>query len=118
MVEQIAGGEDVAPGDFAAVGDDHTDDALALQTSSRAREALLQLLDQRIDGHADAAGFVDLAIRLRLRFRRDGAGDDLLAKASRWRAFGSGGAVPGAPPPPPPPLLLPFLFPPLPPPPR
>src|SRR5260370_31042391 len=96
MVEQIAGGEDVAPGDFAAVGDDHTDDALALQTSSRAREALLQLLDQRIDGDADATGFVNLAIRLRLRFRRDGAGDDLLAKASRWRAFGSGGAIPGA----------------------
>src|SRR5260370_14323013 len=93
MVERIAGGEDVAPGDFAAVGDDHTDDALALQTSSRAREALLQLLDQRIDGHADAAGFVDLAIRLRLRFRRDGAGDDLLAKASRLRAFRSRGAV-------------------------
>src|SRR5260370_651727 len=96
MVEQIAGGEDVAPGDFAAVGDDHTDDAPALQTSSRAREALLQLLDQRIDGPAEAAGFVDLAIRLRLRCGRDGAGDDLLAKASGWRAFGSGGAIRGA----------------------
>src|SRR5713101_8916801 len=96
MVEQIAGGEDVAPGDFAAVGDDHADHALALETSGGAREALLQLLDQRIDGHADATGLVDPAIRLRLRFRRDGAGDELLAQASRRRAFGSGGAIRGA----------------------
>src|SRR5260370_38465839 len=92
MVEQIAGGEDVAPGHFTAVGDDHTDDALALQTSSRAREALLQLLDQRIDGHADAAALVNFAIRLRLRFRLDFAGDDFLVKASRLRAFGCVGA--------------------------
>src|SRR5260370_6315604 len=96
MVEQIAGGEDVAPGDFAAVGDDHADHALALEASGGAREALLQLLDQRIDGDADATGLVNLTIRLRLRFRRDGAGDDPLAQASRRRAFGSGGAIPGA----------------------
>src|SRR5258708_39460758 len=115
--ERMVGGEVSPPGLFTAVGDDHTDDALALQTSSRAREALLQLLDQRIDGHADAAGFVDLAIRLRLRFRRDGAGDDLLAKASRRRAFGSGGAIRGALAPRGPHPGLAFLFPRLPPPP-
>src|ERR1700730_13823224 len=28
LIEQIAGGKDVTPGDFAAIGDDHTDDML------------------------------------------------------------------------------------------
>lgn len=31
VIEEFAGGEYVAPGDFAAVGDDYTDDALTLQ---------------------------------------------------------------------------------------
>ena len=31
MIEEFAGGEYVAPGDFSAVGDDHADDALTLQ---------------------------------------------------------------------------------------
>jgi len=30
VIEEVAGGEDVAPGDFAAVGHDHADDALTL----------------------------------------------------------------------------------------
>src|ERR1700687_5651508 len=32
VIEEIAGGEDVAPGDFAAVGHNHAHDALILQT--------------------------------------------------------------------------------------
>ncbi len=31
VIEEIAGGEDVAPGDFAAVSDDHAYDTLILQ---------------------------------------------------------------------------------------
>ena len=32
VIEEIAGGEDVAPGDFAAVSDDNADDPFILQT--------------------------------------------------------------------------------------
>src|SRR5260370_38754545 len=49
MIEEFAGGEYVAPGDFAAVGDDHADDALTLQARCGARQGLLNFLDQPLD---------------------------------------------------------------------
>jgi len=74
-MKEIAGGEDVAPGDFAAVGHDHADDAFALETGSGAGEAALDFFDVVIGGVADGAGLVDFLIGLRWRVVGDRPGN-------------------------------------------
>src|SRR5258708_34568139 len=59
MIEEFAGGEYVAPGDFAAVGDDHADDALTLQARCGAREALLNFLDEAVDRTTNSLRLLD-----------------------------------------------------------
>ena len=53
MIEEIAGGENVAPGDFTAVSNDHADDALILQTGSGLDKASLHFVHEVIDRDAD-----------------------------------------------------------------
>src|SRR5437588_7591741 len=62
MIEEVPRGKDVAPGDFAAVSNDHADHALALQAGSRAGEAALDFGDEIIDRDAHRTGLINLFI--------------------------------------------------------
>src|SRR5437870_2892557 len=65
VIEQVAGGKDVAPSDFAAVPDNHADNALTLETGSRAAEAALDFGNEIIDGDAHRARLINLLVGLR-----------------------------------------------------
>src|SRR6266404_7902574 len=93
-MEEIAGCEDVAPSDFAAISDDYANNALALQAGSGAGETPLQLIDEAVNGAADACALINLSVRLRRRFGRDGVCQSFNAETrsgSRRRGGGSGG---------------------------
>ena len=75
MIEEVGGGKDVAPGDFAAIGDDHADDVLAFQAGCRLGETLLHLLGEFIDGAANAAFLINLGVRLSGSFKSDYIGE-------------------------------------------
>ena len=75
MIEEIAGSKDVAPGDFAAVGYNHADNALALQAGSGVRKAPLQLVHKVINRNAYGFGLVNLCVRFRASIRSDRALD-------------------------------------------
>src|SRR5215467_4998161 len=53
-MKEVAGGEDVAPGDFAAVGYDDADDAFTFESGSGAGEAALDFFDVSVSGSVDA----------------------------------------------------------------
>src|SRR5467141_3818721 len=101
LMEELAGCENIAPRHFAAISDDHADDALTLQPGSGAGESPLQLLYEAVHGSAHAPGLVDFPVRLRRRFRRNGfreiGGADawLRSIARRERTGCSGHGAPG-----------------------
>src|SRR5262249_21121879 len=72
MIEEVGGGENVAPGYFAAIGDNHSDYALAFQAGGRTGKAPLHFVDKVIDGDAHRAGLIDLFVRLRPAIVGDG----------------------------------------------
>src|SRR5215469_1304490 len=63
-VEQLARCKDVAPSDFAAVSDDHADDALAFEVGSRAAEAAFDFGNEIIDRDANRARLINLLVGL------------------------------------------------------
>src|SRR5260370_37476099 len=100
-MEGRAGRKNLPPRPFAAISDDHADDALTFQAGSRARESPLHLIDKAVDRSAHAPGLVDFPVRLRRRFRRNGfreiGGADawLRSIARRERTGCSGHGAPG-----------------------
>jgi hypothetical protein len=82
VLEEIGGGEDVAPGDFTAVSDDHADNAFVFKATGFASEAALDFFDKRVDVAADALRFVvELVVRLGRRFRPERAFNFLCGNA-------------------------------------
>src|SRR5207302_9939814 len=73
MIEEIAGGENVAPGHLAAVSDDYTDDTLILQTESGLRKAALHFVHEIIDGDANGLGNVNFFVGFRAPITGDGS---------------------------------------------
>src|SRR2546430_6071665 len=65
MIEEITGGEDVAPGDFAAVSNDHPDDALIFQAGSGLRKGALHFVHEVIDGDANGLRDVNFFVGFR-----------------------------------------------------
>src|SRR6266481_5989715 len=59
VIEKIAGGEDVAPGDFAAVSHDDSHNSFILQAGSGLREATLYFAHEIIDGDSHGLRLVD-----------------------------------------------------------
>src|SRR5215831_4401810 len=58
FVEEIFGGEDVAPSDFASVGHDDANDPLVFEAACFTGETSLDFFDERIDRAADVFGLV------------------------------------------------------------
>src|SRR5467141_2130947 len=71
-IEEIAGSEDVAPGDVAAVGHHHADNSFILQTRSGLRKAVLYFVDEIIDGYADGARLVNFFVGFGSAIASDG----------------------------------------------
>src|SRR5260370_23564693 len=93
VIEEIAGSEDVAPGDVSAVSHNHSDDAFILQAGSGLREAALHFVDEIIDGYAHGARLVNFFVGFRATVASDGrleiiAGN--LRARSGWSRFGVG----------------------------
>src|SRR5260370_9914012 len=100
VIEEITGGEDVAPGDVSAVSHNHSDDAFILQAGSGLREAALHFVDEIIDGYADGARLVNFFVGFRATVASDGrleivAGN--LRARSGWSRFGVGAIANGFP---------------------
>src|SRR6266481_6341836 len=62
VIEKIAGGEDVAPGDFAAVSHDDSHNSFILQAGSGLREATLYFAHEIIDGDSHGLRLVDFFV--------------------------------------------------------
>src|SRR5215472_7565106 len=63
-VEEVARCKDVAPSNFAAVSDDHPNDALTLEIGRRAAEAALDFGHEIIDRNANRARLINLFVGL------------------------------------------------------
>src|SRR5260370_3489687 len=87
VMEEIAGSEDVAPGDDAAVGHHHADNSFILQTRSGLRKAVLYFVDEIIDGYADGTGLINFFVR----FRASIAGNGRLEFLRRYLSARSSG---------------------------
>ena len=72
MIEQLAGSENVAPGDFASVSYNDTDHALTLQPGRSIGEAALHFGNEIVDGHANRARLINLFVGFRMRVAGNG----------------------------------------------
>src|SRR5260370_18749899 len=72
VIEEIAGGEDVAPGHVAAVGHHHADNSFILQTRSGLRKAVLYFVYEIIDGYADVTRLINFFVPFRASIAGDG----------------------------------------------
>src|SRR5260370_20410713 len=72
MVEEIARREDVAPGNFAAVGYHDSNNTLALQAGRRAGEAALYFGNEIINRNANTARLVNFFVGFGVRVASDG----------------------------------------------
>src|SRR6267142_1243391 len=84
LAKEVAGSKDVAPGHFTTVGDNHADNTFALQPRGRACKAPLNLIDEAVNGTANAAPLIDFPVRLSGRLDGNRLSEGLGADA-RWR---------------------------------
>src|SRR5689334_728796 len=71
-MEKIAGSEDVAPSDVAAICDDDANHVLAFEARGGVGKTPLDLIDKAVHGTTNARALVDFPIRLGGGFGRDG----------------------------------------------